>query len=56
MEKWTGVGAHHAFAVKVYYKNGDGVMCAQHLYQCHFHMNRSNPVPSTHAIKTWMKN
>jgi hypothetical protein len=56
MKKWTGV--HHAFAVKVYYKNGYSIVCAQRLFQCHFQMNRIDPVPSTPAMdeesKKWV--
>ena len=54
MESWNG--AHQAFAVKAYYKNNDSYVSAQHVFRNHFNIPRNDPVPSAHAIKTWIKN
>ena len=54
MESWNG--AHWAFAVKACYKNNDSYVSAQHVFRNHFNIPRNDPVPSAHAIKTWIKN
>ena len=54
MESWNG--AHRAFAVKAYYKNNDSYVSAQRVFRNHFNIPRNDPVPSAHAIKTWIKN
>jgi transposase len=54
METWTG--ARRAFAVKVFYKNGDSFVIAQHEFQREFGIHRNRAVPSAHAIKTWVRN
>ena len=54
MSQWTSV--QRAFAVKAYYKNDDCIVVTQRLFRRQFHINRNNPVPSGHAIKTWIKN
>jgi transposase len=54
MEQWTGV--QRAFAVKAFYQNNDNYAAAQRLFRRHFQINSNNPVPSAHAIKTWIKN
>jgi hypothetical protein len=54
VEKWTG--EHHAFAIKVYYRNGDSIMHAQHLFHCHFQINCIDPVPPIHAINSFQSN
>jgi hypothetical protein len=48
--------AHRAFAVKAYYKNNDSYVSAQRVFWNHFNLPRNDPVPSTHAIKIWIKN
>jgi hypothetical protein len=54
MEPWTG--AQLAFAVKAFYKNGDSFVIAQSEFRREFEINRNRAVPSTHAIKTWVRN
>jgi len=54
MEPWTG--AQHVFAVKVFYKNSDSFVIAQHEFRIEFGIHCSRAVPSTHAIKTWVRN
>ena len=54
MEPWTG--AHTAFAVKVFYKNGDSFVVAQREFRREFGIHRNRAVPSAHAIKTWVRN
>jgi transposase len=54
MKQWTG--AQRAFDIKAFYKNNDNYAAAQWLFHQHFKMNHNNPVPSVHAIKTWVKN
>jgi transposase len=53
MDQWTG--AQRAFAIKAFYKNNDSYAAAQRLFRRHFQINHNNPVPSAHAIKTWVK-
>jgi transposase len=53
MDQWSG--AQRAFAIKAFYKN-DSYAAAQRLFSRHFQINPNNPVPSAHAIKTWIKN
>jgi len=47
-------GAHSAFAVKAFYKNGDSFVMAQREFRREFRIHRNRAVPSTHAIKTWV--
>jgi len=54
MEPWTG--AQHAFAVKAFYKNGDGFVIARREFRREFGIHRNCAVPSAHAIKTWVRN
>jgi len=54
MEPWTG--AHTAFAVKVFYKNGDSFVIAQCEFRREFGIHRNCAVPSARAIKTWVWN
>jgi len=54
MEPWTGV--QRAFAVKVFYKNGDSFVIAQRKFRREFGIHRNRAVPSAHAIKTWVRN
>jgi transposase len=54
MHQWSGV--ERAFAIKAFYKNNDNYAAAQQLFRRHFQINCNNPVPSAHAIKTWIKN
>jgi formyltetrahydrofolate synthetase len=54
MGPWTG--AQSVFAVKVFYKNGDSFVIAQREFRREFGIHCSCVVPSTHAIKTWVRN
>ena len=54
MESWNG--AHRACAVKAYYKKNDSYVSAKRVFRNHFNIPRNDPVPSAHAIKTWIKN
>jgi hypothetical protein len=54
MEPWTG--AQRAFAVKVFYKNGDSSVIAQREFRREFGIHRNCAVPSGYAIKTWIRN
>ena len=54
MESWAS--AHHAFAVKLYYKNYDSYVAAQREFHKKFGIHRNSKVPSAHAIKTWVNN
>jgi len=54
MEPWTE--AQSAFAVKAFYKNGDTFVIAQREFRREFGIHRNRAVPSTHAIKTWVRN
>jgi len=54
MEPWTG--AHRAFAVKAFYKNGDSFVIAQREFRIEFGIHRNRVVPSAHAIKTCVRN
>jgi hypothetical protein len=52
MELWTG--AHCAFAVKAFYKNGDSFVITQRKFRREYGIHRNHAVPSAHAIKTWV--
>jgi hypothetical protein len=54
MEPWTG--AQCAFAVQVFYKNGDSLVIAQREFWRKFRIHYSRAVPSAHANKTWVRN
>jgi len=54
MDQWSG--AQRTFAIKAFYKSNDNYATAQRLFHWHFQINRNNPVPSAHAIKTRVKN
>jgi len=54
MEPWSG--AHRAFAVKVFHKNGDSFVITQCEFRREFLMHHNHAVPSAHAIKTWVQN
>ena len=54
MELWND--AHWAFAAKAYLKNNDSYVFVQRVFWNHFNIPRNDPVPSAHAIKTWIKN
>jgi len=54
MEPWTG--AQSVFAVKMFYKNGDSFVIAQHEFRREFGICCNRAVPSAHAIKTWVQN
>ena len=54
MELWTG--AQSVFGVKVFYKNSDSFVIAQCEFWREFGIHRNRAVPSTHAIKTWVRN
>jgi len=54
MEPWAG--AQRVFAVKAFYKNSDSFAIAQREFRREFGIHCSRAVPSTHAIKTWVRN
>jgi hypothetical protein len=54
MEPWTG--AQCAFAVQLFYKNGDSLVIAQREFRREFGIHHSRAVPSAHATKTWVWN
>jgi transposase len=54
MEQWSG--PERAFAVSVYYRNGDSVIAAQRVFRHHYEIPPRGKVPSAHAIRTWVRN
>ena len=54
MEPWTG--EQRAFAVKVFYKNGDSFVIGQREFRREFGIHRNRAVPSGHAIRPWVRN
>ena len=54
MQQWTG--EERASAVKAYYQNGESLVRARRAFRAHFNVPRKRPVPSNHAIKTWVAN
>ena len=54
MEPQTG--AQRVFAVKAFYKNSDSFVIAQREFRRGFEIHRNRAVPTTHAIKTWVRN
>jgi hypothetical protein len=54
MEPWTE--AQRAIAVKSFYKNSVSFVMAQRESRRKFGIHCSRAVPSTHAIKTWVRN
>jgi hypothetical protein len=54
MGPWTG--AQCVFAVKAFYRNSDSFVIAQREFRREFGIHCSRAVPSTHAIKTWVRN
>ena len=54
MQQWTG--EERAFAVKAYYQNGESLVRARRVFRAHLNVPRNQPVPSDHAIKTWVAN
>jgi len=54
MELW--IGAQSVFAVKAFYKNSDSFVIAQREFWREFGIHCSRAVPSTHAIKIWVRN
>ena len=54
MEQWTD--EERAFAVKVYYQNGESLVLTRRAFRTHFNVPRNRPVPSNNAIKTWVAN
>ena len=54
MQQWTC--QERAFAVKAYYKNGESLVRALRAFRTHFNVPRNRPVPSKHAINTWVDN
>jgi len=53
---YGAVGAQRAFAVKMFYKNGDSFVIAEREFRREFGIHRYRAVPSAHAIKTWVQN
>jgi hypothetical protein len=54
VEPWTV--AQCAFAVKMFYKNGDNFVIAHCEFRREFGIHRNRAVPSAHVIKTWVQN
>jgi len=54
MQHW--MGEERAFAVKAYYQNGEILVRARRTFRTHFNVLRNRPIPSNHAIKTWVAN
>jgi len=52
MQQWTG--EERAFAVKAYYQNGESLVRVRRAFRTHFNVPRNRPVPSNHAINTWV--
>jgi len=52
MQQWTG--EERAFAIKAYYQNGENVVWARRTFRTHINVTRNQPIPSNHAIKTWV--
>jgi len=50
------MGEERAFAVKAYYQNGESSVWARHAFRTHFNVPHNWPVPSNHAINTWVDN
>lgn len=53
MERWTG--EQRVIAVKAYWKNNDSYEAARREFRRHYQLRRHDPVPSAHAIKTWVR-
>jgi len=49
-------GARRVFAVRAFYKNSDSFVIAQREFRRQPWIHCSRAVPSTHAIKTWVRN
>jgi len=54
MQQW--MAEERTFAVKAYYQNGESLVRARRAFRTHFNVPRSRPVPSNHAMKTWVAN
>src|SRR5215469_9288898 len=54
MQQWTG--EERALAVKAYCQNGESLVRARRAFRTHFNVPRNRPVPSNHAINTWVDN
>jgi len=54
MEPWAGTQS--VFGVKAFYKNSDSFVIAQREFRRGFEIHRNRAVPTTHAIKTWVRN
>jgi len=52
MQQWTGEEC--TFTVKAYYQNGESLVRARRAFRTHFNVPRNRPVPSNHAINTWV--
>jgi hypothetical protein len=49
-------GAQRALTVKEFHKSNDRLEAARRLFRIQFNLQRHDPVPSAHAIKTWVRN
>ena len=54
MQQW--MGEERAFTVEAYYQNGESLVWARRAFRTHFSVPCNRPVPSNHAIKTWVAN
>jgi len=50
------MGEERAFAVMACYQNGESLVWARREFRTHFNVPRDRPVPTNHAIKTWVAN
>jgi len=50
LKHFSCTGAQSAFAVKVFYKNGESFVIAQREFRRDFWIHRNRAVPSAHAI------
>lgn len=53
MSRWSG--AHRAFAVEQYFKNGESLVRARRTFCSHFDIRRLNDGPSTQLIWSWVQ-
>lgn len=51
---WTG--AHRAFAVETFLKNGESVTATQRAFRAHYMLGRNDAVPDRKSILLWVAN
>jgi len=50
------MGEERAITVKAYHQNGESFVRCRRAFRTHFNVPRNRPVPSNHAINTWVDN